>query len=62
MLQAFLSRLGFRKNLILRLKRKKTIGLMLIVGLVLPFAWILEVVSIPFGKSGIVGVYFEKHD
>ncbi|MCR9084597.1 MAG: class I SAM-dependent methyltransferase, partial [Cyclobacteriaceae bacterium] len=62
MLQAFLSRLGFRENLILRLKRKKTIGLMLIVGLVLPFAWILEVVSIPFGKSGIVGVYFEKHD
>ncbi|MBY5951773.1 class I SAM-dependent methyltransferase [Algoriphagus marincola] len=62
MLQAFLSRLGFRENLILRLKRKKTIGLMLIVGLVLPFAWILEVVSVPFGKSGIVGVYFEKHD
>lgn len=62
MLQAFLSRLGFRENLILRLKRKKTVGLMLIVGLVLPFAWILEVISIPFGKSGIVGVYFEKHD
>ncbi|WP_288370235.1 class I SAM-dependent methyltransferase [uncultured Algoriphagus sp.] len=62
MLQAILSRLGFRENLILRLKRKKTLGLMLIVGLVLPFAWILEIVSIPFGKSGIVGVYFEKND
>lgn len=62
MLQAFLSRLGFKENLILRLKRKKTIGLMLIVGLVLPFAWILELLSIPFGKSGILGFYFEKHD
>ncbi|NVK50636.1 MAG: class I SAM-dependent methyltransferase [Cyclobacteriaceae bacterium] len=61
MLQALLSRMGFRDNLILRLKRKKSIGLMLLLGLVLPFAWILEFTSTLFGKSGIIGLYFQRH-
>jgi len=61
MLQALLIRLGYRQNLILRLKRKKTVGMMLAIGIVLPFAVILEVLSLPFGKSGILGVYFQKN-
>jgi SAM-dependent methyltransferase len=62
MLQAFLSRLGFRENLILRLKRKKTLGLLLLIGLVLPIAWGLEWISTGFGKSGILGIYLKRND
>lgn len=60
MLQAMLSKVGFRENLILRLKRKKTLGLMILIGVALPFAWLLEVLSVGFGKSGIMGLYFRK--
>ena len=60
MLQAFLSRIGYRENLILRLKRKKTFGLILLIGIMLPFAWGLEVLSVAFGKSGIMGLYFQR--
>lgn len=62
MLQALLSKMGFRENLILRLKRKKTLRLLILIGLVLPFAWGLEVISCGFGKSGIVGIYFKRND
>lgn len=60
MLQALLSTFGFRENLILRLKRKKSPGLMLSIGFLLPFAWILELISRGFGKSGILGVYLKR--
>ena len=60
MLQALLSKIGYRENLILRLKRKKTFGLILLIGVTLPFAWGLEVLSVAFGKSGIIGVYFQS--
>lgn len=60
MLQALLSRFGFRENLILRLKRKKTAGLLLLIGVFLPLAWGLEVLSVGFGKSGIMGLYFRR--
>lgn len=62
MLQALLSKLGFKDNLILRLKRKKTSGLILLIGLTLPFAWMLEVLSLFFDKSGIIGLYFQKEN
>ena len=60
MLQALLSKIGYRENLILRLKRKKTFGLILLIGITLPFACGLEVLSVAFGKSGIMGVYFQR--
>jgi SAM-dependent methyltransferase len=60
MLQALLSKIGFRENLILRLKRKKTLGLILLIGLSLPFAWMMESLSVVFGKSGIIGLYFRR--
>jgi hypothetical protein len=59
MVQALLSIFGFRDNLVLRLKRKKTVGLLLGVGLILPVALLLEIISIPFNRSGIIGVYFK---
>jgi hypothetical protein len=60
MLQALLARLGFRENLILRLKQKKTPGLVILIGVALPFAWVLEVLSVGFGKSGIMGLYLRS--
>ncbi|TFV95552.1 class I SAM-dependent methyltransferase [Algoriphagus kandeliae] len=61
MLQALLSRLGFRENLILRLKRKKSLGLLFMLALALPLAWVIEFISTFFGKSGILGLYFKRH-
>ncbi len=61
MLQALMSGLGYRGNLILNLKRKKTAGLLLGIAVLLPFAWILEVISVAFGKSGIIGLYLKSN-
>lgn len=60
MLQALLSKMGRRENLILSLKKKKSIALLLQVGLLLPLAFGLELLSAAFGKSGILGVYFRR--
>jgi hypothetical protein len=62
MLQALLLKFGFRENLILRLKRKKTVGMILLIGFALPFAWLLEGLSVVFDKSGIMGLYFRRLD
>lgn len=61
MLQALLSRVGYRENLVLRLKRKKSLGLIGLLAAFLPLAWVLEVLSSWSGKSGICGVYYQKH-
>lgn len=61
MLQALLSRLGYRENLILRLKKKKTIPLLLLIGIFLPLALAMEMLATAMGKSGICGLYLRKH-
>jgi SAM-dependent methyltransferase len=61
MLQALLSRVGYRENLVLRLKRKKSLGLIGLIAAFLPLAWVLELLSSWNGKSGICGVYYQKH-
>lgn len=61
MLQALLSWFGFRENLILKLKHKKSLGLLISIGLFLPFAWVLELVSAGIGKSGILGIYLKRN-
>jgi SAM-dependent methyltransferase len=62
MVQSLLSIFGFRENLVLRLKREKTIGLLLGIGMVLPLAWLLEMFSTLFNRSGIIGAYFKSND
>lgn len=62
MLQAILSRLGYRENIIVQLKNRKTIGLVMMIGLILPFASALELLSTVFDKSGIFGIYLTKND
>ena len=49
MLQSLLSKFGFRDNIILRLKRKKSLGLLVMLALALPFAWVIEFISTFFG-------------
>ncbi len=61
MVQALLSKLGYQKNIILQLKRGKSFSLLLLIGLVLPFASTIELLSIVFDKSGIVGVYLKRN-
>ena len=61
MIQALLSKIGYQENLVLRLKNKKSLGLILLIGAFLPLAWVLEVLSTSKSKSGICGVYFRKH-
>ncbi len=61
MLQALMSGLGYRGNLILNLKRNKTLGMVLGIAVLLPFALILEVISVAFGKSGIIGLYLKSN-
>lgn len=61
MVQSLLSVFGFRDNLVLRLKRKKTVGLLLGIGLVLPIALVLEGFSGVFNRSGITGIYFKSN-
>jgi len=62
MLQAMLSKIGYRNNIILQLKRKKSLGLMALIALVLPLAVGLELLSCGFDRSGIFGIYLKKHE
>ena len=59
MLQALMSCFGFRENLILNLKQAKRPGLLWGIAMLFPFALILELLSVPFGKSGVIGVYLK---
>jgi 2-polyprenyl-3-methyl-5-hydroxy-6-metoxy-1,4-benzoquinol methylase len=62
MLQALMRKMGFEGNLILLLKRKKSIGLLLKIAVFLPFAWVLEYVAALVGKGGIIGIYLKTSD
>lgn len=61
MIQALMSQVGFKGNLILNLKREKSPALLFSIGLLLPLAWILETISVLFGKSGIMGLYLKSN-
>lgn len=59
MLQALLAKVGFKGNLILLLKRKKSMRLLLKIAALLPIAWILEYIAARLGKGGIIGIYLK---
>ncbi|MFD2034400.1 methyltransferase domain-containing protein [Belliella marina] len=60
MTQALLSRLGFKKNIIKELKNNKRISLLLPIMLLLPASVFLELLSLVFGKGGILRIYFKN--
>jgi 2-polyprenyl-3-methyl-5-hydroxy-6-metoxy-1,4-benzoquinol methylase len=62
MLQALLVRTGYNGNIILDLKRHRTFGLLLRVGIFLPLAFALELTSALFTRTGITGMYFVADD
>ena len=62
MLQALMRKMGFEGNLILLLKRKKSVGLLFKIAVFLPFAWVLEYVAALVGKGGIIGIYLKTSD
>lgn len=61
MVQALLFTFGYKKNLILQLKQRKSPKLLFLIGIVLPFASTIELVSTVFDKSGVFGVYLKKN-
>ena len=60
MVDSLLKIFGYRKNIILQLKTKKSIGVILPVLLVLPFALVLEGIASLLGHGGIVRMYSVK--
>lgn len=60
MVQAILSRLGYKKMLIEELKLRRTSNLILMVLTVLPFALCLELVAILFKRGGIIRLYCSR--
>lgn len=57
MVQGILSRPGYKKMLIEELKLRKSLMLLLMVLIVLPFALILELITMLLGFGGIVRLY-----
>ncbi|PLW70498.1 class I SAM-dependent methyltransferase [Pseudohalioglobus lutimaris] len=60
MLQALASRTGFNDNIIVALKHRRTLPLMARIAMLLPLAFALEVLAIPFGRTGILGFFLQK--
>lgn len=60
MVQAILSRLGYRKMLIEELKLRRTAILLLTVLAAVPFALMLELIAILFGRGGVIRVYCNR--
>lgn len=58
MLQALLSLLGYKRNLILALKGKKNPFLLLGILILTPLALLLESMACIFNRGGILGTYF----
>ncbi len=59
MTRSLMARLGYRKNLIYELKNHLNLGLMLRVGLVLPWAFLLEWFAARLGAGGVTRVYLQ---
>ena len=58
MIDSFLKLAGYKKNIIYELKNKKNIYSMIVISLLLPFAFLLEVLAAAAGRGGILRKYF----
>ncbi len=59
MLDSLFKLCGYKKNIIFELKNRKTIGLLLKIFFVLPFALLLESIAAWSGKGGIIRTYLK---
>lgn len=58
MIDSFLKLSGYKKNIIYELKNKKSIYTMIVIALLLPFAFLLEAIAAATGHGGILRKYF----
>jgi 2-polyprenyl-3-methyl-5-hydroxy-6-metoxy-1,4-benzoquinol methylase len=61
-LSAILFKLGYKGNIIYDLKNKRKTGILIGTAMVLPISFILEVLAVLFRKTGIIRLYFKKHE
>jgi 2-polyprenyl-3-methyl-5-hydroxy-6-metoxy-1,4-benzoquinol methylase len=57
MVDSLIRKLGYKKNIIFELKNNKNKSLFLLMGLVLPFAYIMELFASWFGRGGVIRMY-----
>lgn len=60
MLQAMGSKVGYKDNIIVGLKRKRSAGLVLLVACLTPLALALESVATVCNRSGVFGLFVQK--
>jgi 2-polyprenyl-3-methyl-5-hydroxy-6-metoxy-1,4-benzoquinol methylase len=57
MVDSLLKKFGYKKNIIFELKNNKSKSLILMIMLILPFAFVLESLASLFGKGGVIRMY-----
>ena len=62
MVQSILSLFGYKRNLIDQLKFNRRIPLSILIILVLPFAFIIELLAVLCNRGGIIRVFCKKAD
>ncbi len=62
MVDSLLKKFGYKKNIIFELKNNKSKVLIAAIGLILPFALVMEFFASRFGKGGIIRVYLFKKE
>lgn len=60
MLSSIMSRFGYKQNIILQLKQHRSMKLMFLVALCMPFAMIAEVIASIFDQGGVLRIYFRR--
>ena len=61
MLQALGTRVGYKDNIIVGLKRKRSAKLLLLVAVLTPVAFLLESVATLFNRSGVFGLFVQNN-
>lgn len=62
MLSALLGNLAYKGNIIYDLKNRKNPGLLIGIALILPLSFLLESLAASLKKTGIIRLYFKKHE
>lgn len=60
MLRALMGKFGYNGNIIVDLKGKKKLGTLILLGILLPLAWIFELVAVGIKRGGVLRVYFQR--
>ncbi|MBW3467527.1 class I SAM-dependent methyltransferase [Arthrospiribacter ruber] len=61
MLRSLLGKIGYRGNIIFDLKNRRSQALLFKIALLMPLAFLLEMLSTLLGKGGVMRIYFKKN-